>query len=146
MFHYNFNKIFDENPDAKFFYTDYPGTKLVDGWVSLKNAKARKDKDEFYALVTYHDGEELPEEYVPIKDYESEDGTLFATINPDYPFHFFDICRNAGIQRITELPSREDEGPRYLLGPGPDEITLAELINTQYDRYMGKDSTQGRGR
>ena len=130
----DYDKIYEGNIDRKWFYSDYPGNKLVVGKISLKNAMARMNKNEYYALVTYNEGETLPEQYVAYDGLSSDDGTLFATINPDV--HVSSICHNGGIQMISRL-GRPDESIRYLLGPGPEKVYLDDLIQEQYDACYG---------
>lgn len=129
----DYDRIFEQNIDMKFFYTDYPGKKIVDGRISLENAIARLSKDEYYTLVTYCEGDVLPEQYLPISTLTSDDGTLFATLNPDT--FFYDICRNGGIQRISRMNDLSSGSPNYLLGPGPDTISLEEMVMEQYGKY-----------
>lgn len=141
----DYDKIFEENIDMKFFYTDYPGKKIVDGKISLENAIARLSKNEYYTLVTYCEGDALPEQYLPIPALTSDDGTLFATLNPDTLF--YDICRNGGIQRISRMNDLSSGSPNYLLGPGPDTISLEEMIMKQYGEYMqSKESSVKMGK
>ena len=142
----DYDKIFEQNIDRKFFYTDYRGKKMVVGKISLTNAMARLSKDEYYTLVTYQEGEELPEEYIPLNGLESNNGTLFATYNPDVRYLNY-ICRDGGIQIISRLPDLKPGNPRYLLGPGPETITLEDLIMEQYNEYIQtQESSIGRGR
>lgn len=129
----DYDRIFEQNIDMKFFYTDYPGKKIVDGRISLENAIARLSKDEYYTLVTYCEGDVLPEQYLPISTLTSDDGTLFATLNPDT--FFYDICRNGGIQRISRMNDLSSGSPNYLLGPGPNTISLEEMVIEQYGKY-----------
>lgn len=129
----DYDRIFEQNIDMKFFYTDYPGKKIVDGRISLENAIARLSKDEYYTLVTYCEGDVLPEQYLPISTLTSDDGTLFATLNPDT--FFYDICRNGGIQRISRMNDLSSGSPNYLLGPGPNTISLEEMVMEQYGKY-----------
>ena len=132
----DYDKIFDENPDYNFFYNapNYDGPKLVAGRVSLKNAIARLNKGEVYAIVKYHEGEELPEQYMPLENSNVNGGdTLSATIKPD--LRLYDLCANDGIQRISRLRDDEFGSPRYLLGPGPDEVSLTDLIASQLADY-----------
>ena len=42
----DYDKVFEQNIDRKFFYTDYPGRKMMVGKISLKNAIARLSKDD----------------------------------------------------------------------------------------------------
>lgn len=130
----DYDKIFEKDLDRKFFYTDYPGKKIVVGKISLNNAIARISKDEYYTLVTYYKGDVLPEQYIPLNELTSDDGTLFATFNPN--MHFFDICMNGGIQRISRLPNSNSGSPNYLLGPGPNTVSLEDLIMEQYNEYL----------
>lgn len=55
----NYNKIFEEDINKDFFYTNYPGNKMIVGRISLKNAKERLSKNEYYTFVTYKPGEDL---------------------------------------------------------------------------------------
>lgn len=131
----DYDEIFENDINRKFFYTDYPGNKMVVGKISLNNAIARLDKNEYYTFVTYQEGEILPKEYIPLNGLESNDGTLFATLNPKIRY-IYDICMNGGIQRISRLMDSETGSPRYMLGPGPNEISLDELIISQYNEYI----------
>lgn len=139
----DYDKIFESDINRKFFYSDYPGNKMMVGKISLENAIARMSKNEYYTLVTYQEGEVLPKEYIPLNGLESNDGTLFATLNPNIRY-LYDICRNGGIQRISRLPELEPGNPRYLLGPGPDIITLNDIIMEQYNLYIEEYSNSSR--
>lgn len=138
----DYDKVFANDLDKEFFHTGYPGKKIVNGKISLNNAKARLSKNEYYTLVTYHDGEILPEEYMPLTTLLSDDGTLFATLNP--ATQFFDICMNGGIQRISRLPDLNPGNPRYLLGPGPEVITLEDMVMGQYNEYLKSQTSSVR--
>ena len=131
----DYDKVFENNVDKAFFYTNYPGNKLVDGKISLENAVARMGKNEFYTLVTYNEGDVLPEQYIPYNQLSSDDGTLFATVNPNV--RFYDICQNGGIQKISRVQDSEFGSPRYLLGTGPEIVELDDLINGQYEACFG---------
>lgn len=140
----NYDEIFEQNIEQEFFYTGYPGKKIVDGKISLNNAVARFSKEEYYTLVTYKEGDTLPEEYIPLSGLESNCGTLFATLNPNVHYMNY-ICRNGGIQSISRLSDLESGNPRYLLGPGPDTVTLKDLVMEQYDTYIKtQESSKGR--
>ena len=116
------------------------------GKINLNNAIARLSKDEYYTLVTYQEGEELPKQYIPLSGLSSEDGTLFATFNPDVRY-LHNICVNGGIQMISRLPDSITGSPRYLLGPGPEIVSLEDLIMEQYNEYMKQqESSVRRGR
>ena len=138
----DYDNYFKKDIDDKFFYTDYPGNKLMIGKISLKNAIERLKKNEYYVLVTYGENEELPQQYRPLHDLTTEEGILFATINTD--IRFSDICKDGGIQRITQLGMPGEENPKYLLGPGPATISLDELIMEQYNKYYGKETVKRR--
>ena len=139
----DYNSIFDKNIDQKFFYSDYPGSKLMVGNVSLKNAQARLDKSEYYVLVTYKDGEKLPQQYRPLDGLTSEDGTLFATVSNDVYTPY--ICRNGGIQLASRLPGYGNSA-EYLLGPGPETVLLDDLIEEQYEEYKKQHGESRSGR
>ncbi len=143
----DYDKIFERNIDADFFYTNYQGNKLMEGRISLENAIARLSKNEHYVLVTYTQGQELPKEYIPLPTLQSDDETLFATVNPDLRFWY--ICQNGGIQMISRLPNLPSGSPNYLLGPGNDKgddtVSLEGLVMKQHDKYM-QDKTQSTGR
>lgn len=136
----NYDNIFDEDIEKKFFYTDYPGNKLMVGRINLRNAISRLSKDEYYALVTYNAGEELPNEYMSLDKLASDDGTLFATVNSNV--NLSHICKNGGIQMISKLPNAKNGSPVYLLGPGPDKITLESIIMEQYNMYSKTKDTE----
>jgi len=130
----DYDEIYKDDIDRKWFYSDYPGNKLVVGKIGLKNAMARMNKNEYYALVTYNEGETLPEYYVPYEGLTSDDGTLFATISSE--IRIDDIYHNGKIQKVTGL-GRPNESIRYLLGPGPETVYLDDLIQEQYDDCYG---------
>ena len=88
---------------------------MVVGKISLENAMARMSNGEYYAMFTYNDGETLPEQYVPYEGLTSDEGTLFATINPAININY--ICINSKIQKVTRL-GRPDGSILYLLGTG----------------------------
>ena len=138
----NYDDFFKEDINRKFFFSDYPGKKMVDGVISLKNAKERLNMNEYYTLVTYNDGEELPEQYRPLNNLKSDDGTLFATINSN--IRLDDLCRNGSIQMISRLPDLESGSPNYMLGPGPEKVSLEELIMEQYNKYCNKKDNKTR--
>lgn len=141
----DYNKIFENNLDRRFFYTDYPGNKMVVGTINLNNAMARLSKNEYYTFVTYQKDDVLPEQYVPLSHLTSDDGTLFATVNPNT--RFFNICMDGGIQRISRLSDLSSGSPQYLLGPGPETVSLEELVMSQYDEYQkAQISSEKRGR
>lgn len=134
----NYDEIFDQDIKTEFFYNnpEYTGKKLVVGSISLANAIERlNDYDEYYTLVTYMDGEKLPEEYVNVGSKVANDGMLFATVNPS--LNMQKICNNGGIQNISRLP-----GNFYLLGPGPDEVNLDELVKEQIDEYNSLENEE----
>ena len=133
----DYDKSFEKNINEKSFYSDYPGNKLVVGKISLKNALARMGLNEYYTLVTYSEDDILPDQYVPINELECVDGNYFATVNPNIRLSY--ICREGGIQVLSKLPSTDDS-PRYLLGPGPDTVTLNELIMEQFDKIYNQKS------
>lgn len=130
----DYDKIYEGDISRKWFFSDYPGNKLVVGKISLENAKARMSNGEYYALVTYNEGETLPEQYVPYEGLTSDDGTLFATISPEININY--ICINSKIQMVTRL-ERPGESIRFLLGPGPEKVYLDDLIQEQYDICYG---------
>ncbi len=134
--YYNYDKIFQKDSKHKFFYSDYRGSKLIDGKVNLANAKERKELDEYYALVSYKEGEELPKEYRQLTGLASEDGELFATINLQETPRMDYICRDGGIQLISRLNDAALGNSRYLLGPGDDTVELLDLVMEQYDGYI----------
>ncbi|MBQ1813043.1 MAG: hypothetical protein II119_03775 [Bacilli bacterium] len=136
----DYDSVFDNNPDSNYFYNTpgYDGPKLIAGRVSLKNAKERLKKGEVYTIVKYHQGDELPQEYTPLNANVESGDTLFATINPDLRFYY--LCANGGIQMISRFPDREEGNPTWLLGPGPDEVSLSELVESQLSDYEKIDT------
>ena len=131
----DYDKIFKDDLEKKFFYTDYRGTKMVVGQISLSNAVARLNKNEYYTFVTYYEGEILPEQYIPLEGLTNEDGILFATLNYNN-YQMNNICIDGGIQMISRTRDSESNSPRYLLGPGPDILNLEYLIKQQYSQYL----------
>lgn len=134
----SYNEILDEDINRQ-FYHNHPdfGTTLIARDVSLKNAIARLQYHEYYVLVTYKEDEQLPSQYVPCADVENFGDTLFATINPNVQVHnlcYSKFCKN-GIQTITNI-NLPGESPNYLLGPGPDKVSLEELIEEQRENYI----------
>ena len=136
----NFDNVFKDDITRKFFFTDYPGNKLMVGRISLEYAMERLKKQEYYTLITYKEGEELPSEYVPLASYKSEDGTLFATVNPN--ILITNICNNGGIQRISRIDRPGSVNPEYLLGPGPDTITTLDLVDQEYKEYLEQNTQE----
>lgn len=136
----DYNELFEKKPNAKFFYSDYPGTKLVVGSVNLENAINRMHNfSEYYTLVTYNDGEELPKQYVPCVGLETIEGVKFATINEDpRVVRVSNICQNGGIQLVSRF-DMGNERPKYLLGPGPETVELDDLIIEQYQLWLQKN-------
>ena len=132
----DYDVIFNENIDRNFFFSSYPGNKLMVGKISLENAIARMAKNEYYVLVTYKDGQQLPIQYVPYKELESSDGSMYATISPS--IRISSLVRNNGIQLVSRLGAPTDK-IRYLLGPGPDQVYLDDLIAEQYEETISKD-------
>lgn len=133
----NYDKIFEKDINRNFFYNapEYRGNKLVEGSINLTNAIERLKKNEYYTLVTYIAGEELPKEYVSLNE-SLENGDLLATVNPN--IHLQNICKNGGIQTISELSNGE-----YLLGPGPNTFNLSELVEKQIDEYNAELNLEG---
>lgn len=131
----DYDQVFSDDLDKKFFYTDYPGTKMVVGKISLENALARMSKNEYYTFVTCREGDILPEQYMTLIGLTSEDGTVFATLNPNANRMDY-ICRNGGIQMISRLSDTSLGSPNYLLGPGPDTIALSDIVKQQYEAYQ----------
>lgn len=138
----DYDKIFENNLDRKFFFSNEPGNKIMVGKISLTNAMARLNKREYYTLVTYQEGDVLPEQYLPLSSLTSDDGTLFATINPNNRFYY--ICQNGGIQMITRLPNLDSGSPSYLLGPGPETVSLDDLVMSQYEKYLKEETPSAR--
>ncbi len=141
----NYDKIFEEDIDKTFFYNEssYPTRKLIDGFISLNNAEKRLfSKNEYYTLLHYQGEQDLPNGYIPLDDDVVEkmgfgSDEHFATIDPNLTFEA--LCQNGGIQLISGLPC-EVGNARYLLGPGPDEITLSELVHGQLEEYKNEKS------
>ena len=133
----DYDRIFEKDVNKKFFFSDYQGKKMMDGKISLNYAIERLAMQEYYVLVTYKEGETLPEQYVPLNNLTSDEGLLFATINPKISLS--QISQNGGIQMITRLPDLENGSPYYLLGPGPEKVSLEELIMKQYAKHFGNE-------
>lgn len=140
----DYDEIFNRDINVDFFYNKegYDGTKLLVGKASLENAMKRfKDKSEVFTLVTYHDGDILPECYAPVAPNYDTNGTLFATFNPDALKQQVNyICNNGGIQTASRLPNSESGSPTYLLGPGPDKIELFDIVSKQIDNYVNNQT------
>ena len=136
----DYDRIFNEDVDKEFFYNKpgYTGTKLVVGKISLENALHRLNKNEYYTLVTYDEGMELPSEYVPI-DEEIRGDLLLATFDPKLQMQ--NVCQNGGIQMASKL--RDDE---YLLGPGPDTFVVSKAVKEQVEEYKQMDEEMSTGR
>jgi hypothetical protein len=131
----NYDRVFNNDLDRKFFYSDYPGRKLMVGSISLSNAIARLNNIEYYVLVTYKREENLPEQYIPLNSLISDDGTLFATLNPSIRYINY-ICQDGGIQTVSRLTDLDSGSPNYLLGPGPETVSLEDLIMKEYHDYI----------
>jgi len=140
----DYDKIFETDINKKFFFTDYPGDKLMVGKISLENATARLGNHEYYAFVTYRQGQKLPEQYVPLGQFGDDSGTLYATINPNLNLPY--ICENGGIQRLSRLPNTSNGSPNYLLGPGPEKISLETIVGGLHQKFVAPPPTPGRSR
>lgn len=127
----DYDDVFKDDITKKFFYSNYPGNKIVVGRISLNNAIARLNRDEYYVLVTYKEGEKLPKQYVPLNEFKPYNGILFATFDPNN--RYTDICFNGNIKRITKL---ENSNMDYLIEPGPDKFRITDLINEQYKEFI----------
>lgn len=126
----DYDKIFNQDVNIKYFYNadSYNGAKLVEGKISLKNALERLKLGEYYTLVTYEEGETLPEAYVQV-NVETGNSKLLATVNPKLRFNF--ICMDGGIQMISKLSDDV-----YLLGPGPEKYSMSSKLNEQINFYL----------
>ena len=129
---WDYDKMFEKDIDYNFFYNapGYRGNKLVVGVISLENAKKRLEKNEYYLLVKYKRGDEIPEDYAKNVG-EAADGTLFASVHPK--INLDDICVKGGIQRISSLDHQN-----YLIGPGPDTFNIVDLVLKKIDEYDEK--------
>ena len=136
----NYDTFFSQDINRKLFYSDYSGKKMIVGVISLKNAISRLKMQEYYILVTYVEGEKLPDEYIPLNQITSDDGVLYATISPK--IQLSSICRNGGIQLISRLPDLDSGSPNYLLGPGPETISQEELVMDQYNKLKNNQETK----
>lgn len=144
----NYDKIYeDKDPNDGGYFADMPETKLSVGTASLDIAKVRAKKLDYFVLVTYKEGQELPETYrpLPAELFPTDDGTLFATVNPTRQFMIHNICIS-GIQRISRIDNPEDNDIKYLLGigkgPGPETVCLSDLILQQYEGYCREKDNQ----
>ena len=135
----NYDKVFEINPNKELFYSsqDYPGNKLMVGYINFGNAIRRLEKGEFYTIVTYIDGEKLPKEYIPLDSLDN--GELVATVNPDVQLQY--ICDAGSIQRITKM-----RDSNYFLGPGidkgNDEFNLLELAKKNLAELKSKSTSK----
>ena len=138
----DYDRMLDDDPNEEFYYNDdkFPHKKLIAGYISLENALVRLNKGEYYVLVKTNGEEELPLGYVPL-DSKIETEEPMATIAPNMNFQV--LCRKGKIQMITQLFSDEN-GPNYLLGPGPETITLSQLITEQLEAYKKNKSSRTR--
>ena len=138
----DYDRMLDEDPNEEFYYNDnkFPHKKLIAGYISLENALVRLNKGEYYVLVKTNGEEELPSGYIPL-DSKFETEEPMATIDPN--MHFPVLCRKGRIQIIAQLPAKEDDA-EYLLGPGPETITLSQLITEQLEAYKKNMSSRTR--
>ena len=143
----NYNELFNEDINREFIYNKegYPKKLLVNGYLDLDKAIKRLDKGEYYVLVSYHEGEKLPECYLPLSneliDFELPEGTSLAIFNANEMVYAF--CNNSSIQLISKLPNSV-RGAKYMLGSGPDEIYLEDLVLEQLQNYKEKYHSQTR--
>ena len=131
----NYDKIFENDINKDFYFNapGYDGKKLIVGSINLSNAVERLKKDEYYTIVTYVDGEILPEEYVSLNE-RLDNGDLLATAKPKKYLQY--ICKDSGsIQAISQLSNSD-----YLLGPGPDTFNLSELVEKQVAELKAEKS------
>ena len=85
---------------------------------------------------------------MPLPALSDGGDTLFATVDIDlYPnFRFHYICQKGGIQMVSRLQDIEPGNPNFLLGPGPEEVSLGDLIEEQYALYCARKEEKGRDR
>ncbi len=136
----NYDLEFEEDIHKEFIYNkpEYQFRKLVNGYISLEKAKQRLSKDEFYVLVIYQDGEELPKEYVPIsKDLDNEQDH-FATVNDEL---IFDVLINPGIQKITKASKPSDSFAAYFKNPNSEIFLVSDLLEEQLSAYQDEKRT-----
>ena len=126
----NYDKVFEDNINKEFFFNlpEYGKlNKIMSGYISLRNAKERLNKGEYYTLVSYIDGEKLPVEYIPYAT--SKNGDLLATFNPNLNMTAY--CKDSSsIQKVSKITN-----DRYMLGPGPDEISIFQILEGQENEY-----------
>ena len=125
----NYDKLFEDNINKEFYFNapEYSGKKIMSGYISLSNAKERLNKDEYYTLVSYIDGEKLPDEYIPYTTLKN--GELLATFNPN--LNMTEYCKDSNsIQKVSKLSN-----DKYMLGPGPDEISIFQILEEQEKEY-----------
>ena len=143
----NYNEIFAKDINSEFFYNKegYPKKLLVNGYLDLDKAIKRLEKGEYYVLVGYHEGEKLPDCYLPLPneliDFELPEGTSLAIFNANEMV--FAFCKNNSIQLISRLPDSA-KGASYMLGPGPDEMYLEDLVSEQLQNYKEKYCSRSR--
>ena len=143
----NYNEIFNADVNMEFFYNKagYPKKLLVNGYLDLDKALKRLDKGEYYVLVSYHKGEDLPDCYLTLPnellDFELPDGLALAIFNANVPVTAF--CKGFSIQLITRLPNSLN-GAVYLLGPGPDKVCLEDIVSEQLQNYKEKYCSHSR--
>ncbi len=134
----NYNELLEEDINKDFFYNreGYPKLLLINGYISLDKAVKRAEKGEYYVLVEYPVGTELPASYLPVKDdkidFELPDGISLASFNPKT--RVFALCENGGVQLISRLPYLGGEA-RYLRGSGPEQVFLEDLMEEQLQSY-----------
>lgn len=121
----NFNDIFKDNPSREILFnkSNYPKGILMCGFIDLDLAKVRLEKGEYYTLVTYKNGQELPDCYRSLDALDDE--TLLASVKPSQ--YISGINLNGSIQMVTQLNFDEHDAC-YLLGPGPNTVQLLDLI------------------
>lgn len=99
------------------------------GFIDLDLAKIRLEKGEYYTLVTYKNGQELPECYKNLDALDEE--TLLATVKPSQ--RITGISLNGDIQSATKVNSDEFDAS-YVLGPGPNTVQLSSLVEESKEK------------
>lgn len=133
----NYDKVFEKDSNKESLYSpqDYPGNKLMVGYISLSNAMSRLQEGEFYTVVTYIDGEQLPKEYISLND-RLDNGCLVATVRPEIRLDY--ICDGVGsIQGISKMQDSE-----CLRGPGNETFNLMELVENNINELKQKEMSE----
>ncbi len=138
----DFDAIFRNiNVQTKFPYNNEDYNILIYGYISLNNAKKRLNQNEYYPVVKYSEGEELPEAYIPLSSVYLQQFNLkddkFATINPKIPLNR--LCADGILYPIIRTSSSKDNSRYHLGSEDGGALSLETIIYCILMEYISRN-------